>query len=159
MSDLDRLTTDEGLVSALNRSAVIYAQRHNLDVSTLSRTVSAILAVDALDAVLPAWATGAAAPDPKEAAPIARAALAAMLNSPPSEGLYAAANDAIAEELAGRPHFVDPLTLSIGGTFVLALALLSKWSWSAKDGHKFASGFPDLDKVLGRIGEIFKKLS
>lgn len=158
MSELDRLTTDEGALHALARACVIYAQRHELDVRTLRRTVTAIVAVEAAPGTLPDWATGDAAPDPKQAGPLARRVLREMLDSPPAEGLHAAAADAIAEELGGRPHLVDPLTLGIGAGVLLGLALLSKWSWSRKEGHKFEPGFPELDKVLGKVGEILSKL-
>ena len=50
----------------------------------------------------------------------------------------------------------DPV-LAGAGT-LLALAILSKWSWSRETGHRFQSGFPDLDKALAKIGEIIARL-
>ena len=155
MSDLQRLT-DEGAVNALKRSAAIYARRHDLDLPTLGRVVQAMVAVEAGDSVLPDWATGGAEPNPAQVGPMARSALDAMLRSPPAEGLYAAASDAIAEELSGRAQIADIALLGCG--MVLALAILSKWSWSKDKGHQFAPGFPDLDKVLGKIGGIIRSL-
>lgn len=157
MADLDRLT-NEGAVSALRRSAAIYARRHALDVRTLHRMVAAITASEAAPDSLPSWLSGQGTPDWEVAGPLARRALQAMLDSPPAEGLHAAAADAVADELAGRAQAIDPLTLGIGGAVLIALGLLSKWSYSPEHGHRFESGFPDLDKVLEKLGAIFRKL-
>ena len=158
MTQVDQLTTNEGVISALNRAGIIYARRHQLDVPTLAKTIMAIVAVEGEGHTLPSWALGDASPDPAEAGPIARKALEAMLASPPAEGLEGAAAEAIRDELAGRPHLVDPLSIGIGCGTLLALALMSKWSWSKSGGHQFATGFPDLDKVLGKVGAIIGKL-
>jgi len=159
MSDLDLLTTNEGVISALNRAGAIYARQHQLDVRTFGKTIAAIVAVEGEGGSLPAWAISDAALDPAQVGPVARRALEAMLGSPPAEGLQAAAAHAISDEMAGRPHLVDPISIGIGCGTLLALAVLSKWSWSKEKGHQFGTGFPDLDKVLGKVGTIIDKLS
>ena len=79
-----------------------------------------------------------------------------MLVSPPAEGLHAAAADAISEELSGRAQMADPVL--VGAGTLVALAILSKLSWSHDKGLRIESGFPDLDKALAKIGEIIAKL-
>lgn len=154
MSDLDRLTTDESVINALRRSASIYARRHNLDEHTFARVVQAIVAAEGVTESLPEWVSGGPVTASAQTGQIARRALEAMLNSPPQEGLHAAAADAIAEELKGRGQ---SLVLEAGGV-LLALAILSKWSWSRQDGHRFETGFPGLDGILDKVGKILANL-
>lgn len=156
MSGLSIPTTDEGVVNALRRFAVIYARRHDLDLRTLSRMIRATIAVEAAEATLPPWAVTETEHDLAQIAPIARNALQAMLASPPEEGLHAAAADAIAEELSGRAQMVDPVLVHAGT--LVALAILSKLSWSSGKGFRVESGFPGLDKVLAQLSKIIAKL-
>ena len=70
MSDLDRLTTNEGLINALNRAGVYYARRHQLDAPTLGRIISALVAVEGEGGSLPDWVTSNAKPDPSQTGPL-----------------------------------------------------------------------------------------
>ena len=113
MMDIGHLN-DEAALRALSRAGEIYARRHQLDAET-SRPHRAGDGRTGGGGACPSWARGrGTATVASEAAPIARRALQAMLDSPAAEGLHAAAADAIAEEMAGKPHLVE---LILGGSF------------------------------------------
>ena len=141
--------TDQGCVDALGLVGARFLTRKQLDL----KTSLAFVRASAEATPIPEWAQH---PERNAAiaGPVARRALQAMLDGD-DQRLQGLARGAIAEQEGPTGEVAD---LLIAGGFLIALALLSKGSYSRSKGLKFDVGFPDLAKVLDSAGKLLSAI-
>ena len=138
--------SDKKAIQALQDSSRRYLELSGVAVAQITAVTREIALLDA-----PATLSALESASEEECGELARTALLAMFNSSDRRA-------ARLVELAVRDLTVEgqaePITLIIGGTFLLALALASKVSYSKKDGFGLKPGFPGLAKVLEKGAKL-----
>jgi hypothetical protein len=137
--------SDDGCVAALSLVGVRVLSRAQLDL----KTSAAFVRASADGAAIPQWAEHPAQ-HLAVSGPVARFVLKAFLEGD-DERLQRLARGAIAEQEGAAGQVVEWI---VAGGFLIALAILSKTSYSKEKGLELAPGFPDLAKVLDDAAKL-----
>jgi hypothetical protein len=148
--------TDKQAIDAINVVAELWLEEKGRTAYAVMQATYA--RADQKKVALPPWARGPAQETP-ELANIARATLTAILEgSDPDARRWA--REALRRVEGSKAQVIDPLTLAIGGTFLIGLVLAARVKKIDKSGVEFYEGLPkELVDLVKAAGTFLKGLT
>ena len=138
--------SDEAAIRALEAATLKYLELSGVAISQIAAITKTLFEVEA-----PQGMAALEQSSLSEKGALCKQALAAMMESDDRRAARLA-EQVVRDSIATGQ--LEPITLIIGGTFILSLAVISKVTYSSSKGWEVRPGFPGLAPVLEKAAKL-----